>query len=265
MASRRLWQCKTHHPKSQFSVKTGTILEDSPIPLEKWLPVIWLLSGCKNGISSCEVARHLGVGQKAAWFMLHRVRFAMQDEDNGGKLGGPGKEIEADESTIGGKARNMHTGRRNKNRQLDNFGKAIVSAVLERHGEVRAKVIPNRRKKAIQEHVRQHVEAGSTVYSDELKSYEGLDEYTHQVINHAETYVNGQIHTNGMENFWSCLKRGIKGTYISVEPFHLFRYVDEQVFRYNNRKDMSDAERFELLCTKIVGKRLTYDELIEGG
>ena len=262
MASRNLWQCKTHHPKSQFSVKTGTILEDSPISLTKWLPVIWLLSGSKNGISSCEVGRHLGVTQKTAWFMLHRVRFAMQDEVTGGKIGGPGCEIEADETMIGGKARNMHQGKRNKARQLDNFGKAIVSAVLERHGEVRAKVIPNRRKKAIQSHVREHVEAGSTVYSDELKSYDGLDEYAHQVINHAETYVNGQIHTNGMENFWSLLKRGLKGTYISVEPFHLFRYVDEQVFRYNNRKDMTDAERFELLCTKITGKRLTYDELI---
>jgi transposase-like protein len=260
--SRRLWQCKTRHPKAQFSVKTGTILEDSPIGLDKWLPVVWLLSGCKNGISSCEVARDLGVTQKTAWFMLHRIRFAMQDEVTGGKIGGPGCEIEADETMIGGKARNMHQGKRNKARQLDNFGKAIVSAVLERHGEVRAKVIPNRRKKVIQEHVREHVEVGSTVYSDELKSYDGLDEYTHQVINHAETYVNGQIHTNGLENFWSLLKRGINGTYVSVEPFHLFRYVDEQAFRYNTRKGMTDAERFELLCTKITGKRLTYDELI---
>ncbi len=186
----------------------------------------------------------------------------MQDETTGGKIGGPGHEIEAHETMIGGKARNMHQGRRNKNRQLDNFGKAIVSAVLEHHGEVRATVIQNRRKPAIQSHVRQHVEAGSTVYSDELKSYEGLDEYTHAVINHAECYVNGQIHTNGMENFGSLLKRGLKGTYISVEPFHLFRCVDEQVFRYTTRKDMTDAERFELLCTKITGKRLTYDELI---
>jgi transposase-like protein len=257
-----MWQCKTKHPKSQFSVKTGTILEDSPLGLDKWLPIIWLLSGCKNGISSCEVARDLGVTQKTAWFMLHRIRYAMQDETTGGKIGGPGCEIEADETMIGGKARNMHQGKRDRNRQLDNFGKAIVSAVLERHGEVRATVIPNRRKPAIQAHVREHVEAGSTFYSDELKSYEGLAEYTHQVINHAETYVNGQIHTNGMENFWSLLKRGLKGTYVSVEPFHLFRYVDEQVFRYNNRKDMTDAERFELLCSKITGKRLTYDELI---
>jgi hypothetical protein len=260
--SRRYWQCKTRHPKAQFSVKTGTILEDSPLGLEKWLPIIWLLSGCKNGISSCEVARDLGVTQKTAWFMLHRIRFAMQDETTGGKIGGLGCEIEADETMIGGKARNMHKGRRDKNRQLDNFGKAIVSAVLERHGEVRAKVIPNRRKKAVQAHVRDHVEAGSTIYTDELLSYDGLNEYAHAVINHAETYVNGQIHTNGMENFWSLLKRGLKGTYISVEPFHLFRYVDEQVFRYNTRKDMTDAERFELLCSKITGKRLMYDELI---
>jgi transposase-like protein len=187
----------------------------------------------------------------------------MQDNTTGGKLSG---EIEADETMIGGKARNMHPGKRNKARQLDNFGKAIVSAVLERHGKVRATVVPNRRKPAIQAHVREHVEAGSTVYSDELKSYDGLDEYTHAVINHAETYVNGQIHTNGMENFWSLLKRGLHGTYVSVEPFHLFRYVDEQAFRYNTRKDedgnvISDYRRFIMALSQIVGKRLTYKQL----
>src|SRR5665213_2201194 len=255
------WQCSVRHPRRQFSIKVGTIFEDSPLGLDKWLPAMWLINNCKNGISSCEIAKALKVTQKTAWFMLHRIRLTQQGK-NGGKMGGPGHEVEADETMIGGKARNMHQGKRNKARQLDNFGKAIVSAVLERHGEVRAKVIPNRRKKAIQEHVREHVEAGSTVYSDELKSYDGLDEYTHAVINHAETYVNGQIHTNGMENFWSLLKRGLKGTYVSVEPFHLFRYVDEQAFRYNTRKDMTDAERFEILCTKITGKRLTYDVLI---
>jgi transposase-like protein len=253
------WQCSVRHPRRQFSIKVDTIFEDSPIGLDKWLPAMWLINNCKNGISSCEIARALDVTQKTAWFMLHRIRLTQQGK-NGGKMGGPGHEVEADETMIGGKARNMHQGKRNKARQLDNFGKAIVSAVLERHGEVRAKVIPNRRKKAVQAHVRDHVEAGSTVYTDELLSYDGMDEYTHAVINHAETYVNGQIHTNGMENFWSLLKRGLKGTYISVEPFHLFRYVDEQAFRYNSRK-MDDSERFAKSVDAIVGKRVTYAEL----
>ncbi len=253
------WQCSVRHPRRQFSIKVDTIFEDSPIGLDKWLPAMWLINNCKNGISSCEIAKSLDVTQKTAWFMLHRIRLTQQGK-NGGKLGGPGQEVEADETMIGGKARNMHQGRRNKARQLDNFGKAIVSAVLERHGQVRATVVPNRRKPAIQAHVREHVEAGSTVYSDELKSYEGLDEYAHAVINHAETYVRGQVHTNGMENFWSLLRRGLKGTYVSVEPFHLFRYVDEQAFRYNNRK-MDDSERFAMSVEGITGKRVSYAEL----
>ena len=261
LEKRRVWKCYTRHVSPTFSLKTGTIFEDSPIALEKWLPATWLLLNCKNGISSYELAKDLGVTQKTGWFMLGRIRLAMQDEDTGGKIGGPGIAIEADETMIGGKARNMHPGRRSKMRERGNFGKTIVSAVLERHGKVRATVIPNRRKPAIQAHVREHVEVGSTVYSDELLSYDGLNEYTHQVINHAETYVNGQIHTNGMENFWSLLKRGLKGTYISVEPFHLFRYVDEQAFRYNNRQ-MDDVHRFVIGMKQIVGRRLTYKQLI---
>jgi transposase-like protein len=189
--------------------------------------------------------------------MLQRARLALQGK-NGGKLSG---EIEADETLIGGKARNMHPGKREKARGRDNFGKTIVAAVLERGGEVRARVVKTRRKRELQELVRENVEVGTNLYTDELKSYDGLDEYKHEVINHADTYVNGQIHTNGMENFWSLLKRGLKGTYVSVEPFHLFRYIDEQVFRYNNRKDMNDADRFDLAVSQIVGKRLTYKEL----
>jgi transposase-like protein len=262
-----LFKCYGKHDKVKFSLKVGTIFEDSPIGLDKWLPVMWLIVNAKNGISSWEIHRALGVTQKTAWFMLQRARLAMQDETTGGKIGGPGIAIEADETMIGGKARNMHPARGNKMRNRHNFGKAIVSAVLERHGKVRATVVPNRRKKAIQAHLREHVEAGSTVYTDELLSYDGLDEYTHQVINHAEAHVNGQIHTNGMENFWSLLKRGLKGTYASVEPFHLFRYVDEQAFRYNNRKQedgelMTDAERFVRVMRNAVGKRLTYAGLI---
>ena len=264
LKTRKIWKCSKC--RKQFSFKAGTLLEDSPIGLDKWLPAIWMIANDRNGTSSWELHRKLGVTQKTAWFMLHRIRLAMQDEVTGGKIGGPGKEVEADETMIGGKARNMHPAKRNKMRQRDNFGKAIVSAVLERHGKVRATVVPNRRKPAIQAHVREHVEAGSTVYTDELLSYDGQNEYTHQVINHAETYVNGQIHTNGMENFWSLLKRGLKGTYVSVEPFHLHRYIDEQAFRYNNRKHedgevVSDYTRFKRALNQVVGKRLTYKEL----
>jgi transposase-like protein len=252
------WQCASHHPKRKFSLKTGTILEDSPLGLDKWLPVVWLVSNCKNGVSSWEIHRHIGVTQKTAWFMLQRARLALQGK-NGGKLSG---EIEADESFIGGKARNMHAHvRAEKIHGRGPDGKAIVAAVLERGGEIRAKVVATRRKKDVQALVRENVEAGSNLYTDALKSYDGLDEFKHQVVDHAVEYVNGQVHTNGCENFWSLLKRSLKGTYVSVEPFHLFRYVDEQAFRYNNRQDMTDGDRFDLAVSQIVGKRLTYKEL----
>jgi transposase-like protein len=252
------WQCGSHHAKRQFSVKVGTIFEDSPLGLDKWLPTVWMLQNCKNGISSYEIARALGVTQKTAWFMLHRVRLAQQGK-HGGKLAG---HVEVDETFIGGKARNMHKAKRE--RVITGTGgkdKTIVMGMLERGGQVRAFVVDNRRKKKVQEQVREHVEAGSAIFSDELKSYEGLAaDYQHAVINHAIEYVNGNVHTNTLENFWSLLKRGLHGTYVSVEPFHLFRYIDEQACRYNNRR-MTDAERFDLAIRQIVGKRLTYAEL----
>lgn len=261
ISTRRMWECKQDHPRKQFSAKVGTIFEDSPIRLDKWLPAVWMIVSCKNGVSSWELHRALGVTQKTAWFMLHRIRLAMQDEKLGGKLSG---EVEADESFIGGKARNMHLGkRRRKIHAPGPHGKAIVAAVLERGGNVRATVIQKRRKKQLQALVRDNVEPGSALYSDELPSYQGLsEEYLHQTIDHADCYVIGRIHTNGLENFWSLLKRGINGTYVSVEPFHLFRYVDEQAFRYNNRRDENgDAGRFSTAMSRIVGKRLTYAEL----
>lgn len=254
------WQCSARHPKRQFSVKVGTIFEDSPLGLDKWLPAMWLILNCKNGISSCEIARALDVTQKTAWFMLHRIRLAMQDDLTGGKLGG---EVEVDETFIGGKARNMHKNdRRRKNlKGGGSAGKAIVLGMLEREGKVRATVIPDRTKGVMQEKVRPHVEVGSSIYSDDAGSQWRMDdEYMHSIVNHAEAYVVGNVHTNGLENFWSLLKRGLSGTYISVEPFHLFRYIDEQAYRFNNRK-LTDAERFDIGVREIVGKRLTYAEL----
>lgn len=257
LAKQKLWKCYTGHTKPTFSLKTGTIFEDSPIPLEKWLPAVWMLLNCKNGISSWELHRALGVTQKTAWFMLQRIRLAVQDQTFN-KLA---NEVEVDETFIGGKARNMHKGRREEvihGRGPE--GKAIVAAVLERGGTIRAKVCSTRRKPELQAFVRENVEAGSSLYSDALKSYEGLDEFTHQVIDHAVAYVDGNVHTNNCENFWSLLKRSLKGTYVAVEPFHLFRYIDEQAFRYNNR-DMTDIQRFVCGMRHVVGRRLTYDQL----
>ena len=258
--ARRVWQCSTHHAKRQFSVKVGTIYEDSPIGLDKWLMTTWMLINCKNGVSSYEIARSIKVTQKSAWFMLHRIRLAMQDNFYGSKLGG---EVEVDETFIGGKARNMHVSERKRRITGTGVGgKTAVIGLLERDGKVRASVVPSRRKSALQEQVRKHVTAGAALYSDALPSYNGLEsDYAHQVVAHATQYVDGRVHTNGLENFWSLLKRGISGTYISVEPFHLHRYLDEQMFRYNNREDLDDAGRFDLAVGQIVGKRLTLAKL----
>jgi len=258
ISTRRLWECKTNHPKKQFSAKIGTVLEDSPIGLDKWLMTMWMVANCKNGISSYEISRDCGVTQRTAWFMLHRIRDAMQDRSTG-KLSG---EVEVDETFIGGKARNMHVGKRL--RRITGTGgkdKTAVMGIVERGGRVRTTIVPNRKKSALQPEVRKHVEAGSALYSDALQSYNGLaGEYAHQVIDHAVAYVDGAVHTNTLENFWSLLKRGISGTYVSVEPFHLFRYLDEQAFRYNNRK-ATDAERFSATVEGIVGRRLTYEQV----
>lgn len=266
LAAQRRFECRKKHPRRQFSVKVGTIFEDSPIPLKSWLLAMWQIAGCKNGISSYELARALGVTQKSAWFMNHRIRLAMQDKSfGGGKLGG---EVEVDETFIGGKARNMHTDkRRERMKGRGPVGKAAVMGLLQRHpgkgqSKVRLAVVPNRRKHKLQGEVSKHVEDGSAVYTDALKSYDGLDlYYQHKVIDHAERYVDGQIHTNGLENFWSLLKRTIKGTYVSVEPFHLFRYLDEQAFRFNERGG-TDGDRFAQTLRHIVGRRVTFDQLI---
>jgi transposase-like protein len=257
------WQCKSVHPKRQFSAKIGTIFEDSPIGLDKWLVAIWMIANCKDGVSSYEVARALGVTQKSAWFMLHRIRLAMQARSLM-KMGGSGSQIEVDETFIGGAARFMH--RDVHKRRITETGtkdKVAVMGILERGGEVRVKVVPFRRKHHLQTEIRAHVKAKSAIYTDALLSYQGLNhqDFVHTTIDHAEKYVDGQVHTNALENFWSLLKRGLKGTYISVEPFHLFRYLDEQVFRYNFRKLPHDGARFEHVASHILGKRLTYAEV----
>jgi transposase-like protein len=258
LSSRRIWKCMNKVCHKQFSVKVGTVMEDSPITLDKWLAAVWLITNAKNGISSCEISRALKVTQKSAWFLLHRIRLAMQT-GTFEKLSG---QVEADETYIGGLARNMH--RSEHSRKITGTGgsgKVAVVGLLERNGKVRAKVIRDTTQLTLHAEVKANVEPGAELFTDGWKAYGGLQkDYIHQVIDHAEKYVDGQIHTNGIENFWSLLKRGLKGTYVSVEPFHLFRYLDEQTFRFNERKG-KDADRFVKTVKQIAGKRLTYDEL----
>jgi transposase-like protein len=253
------WECREKHESRQFTLKTGTVMEDSPVGLDKWLMAMWMVVNCKNGVSSYEIHRALGVTQKTAWFLDHRIRLMLGDEYATGKLGG---EVEADETFIGGKARNMHKSKRE--RRITGTGgkdKTAVMGLLERGGNVRTQVISSRKRKELHAEVKKHVEAGSALYTDALMSYRGLEkDFVHQVVDHAVEYVNGRVHTNGLENFWSLLKRGINGTYVSIEPFHLFRYLDEQSFRFNNRK-LTDSQRFDIATRGMVGKRLTYAEV----
>lgn len=262
----KLWKCYSKHPKAKFSLKTGTIFEDSPMSLDKWLVALWLIVNSRNGVSSCEIARTLGITQKSAWFMAHRLRFALHQGSFDKMMSG---QVEADETFIGGKARNMHKVKRNRlgiTQSNSMAGKVAVMGLLERHGDgsrVRTKVVETRRRHELEQTVSAHVEAGSTLYTDALRSYDRMGEkgYVHNVIDHAEKYVDGAVHTNGLENFWSLLKRSLKGTYVSVEPYHLFRYLDEQMYRFNNRKVVGDFARFALAAASIVDRRLMWKQL----
>jgi len=260
LASRKMWKCKAC--AKQYSVRVGTIFEDSPISLGKWMMGFWLIANAKNGISSYEIHRALGVTQKTGWFMLQRIRLAMQN----GTIVKIRGIAEVDETFIGGKARNMHKGKREA-KGRGPVAMTPVQGLLERTtrqsaSRVVLKVVDTTRRTELQGNVRKYVLKGSEVHTDALRSYNGLsDEYTHNVIDHAVCYAKGNVHTNGLENFWSLLKRTIKGTYVSVEPFHLFRYLDEQAFRFNERKD-NDQGRFLKAIAGIVGKRLTYKALI---
>jgi len=274
VSTRKLWFC--NGCKKQFTVKVGTIFEDSPLGLDKWIAAVWMICNCKNGISSYELHRALGITQKSAWFMLHRIREAMKDGSLikfGGSDSGP---VEVDETYVGGRIRNMHRSRvREKYRGLPvqaTSAKAIVMGMRDRETRrVRAKVIPNTRRETLQNEILDHIEKKSTVYTDAAQGYYNLAEkdFVHDTVNHLEEYVHGQVHTQGIENFWSLLKRGLKGTYVAVEPFHLDRYVSEQVFRFNNRatKDnpLTDEDRFTLAMSQIVGRRLTYTQLTGQG
>jgi ISXO2-like transposase domain len=256
----------------QFSVKTQSVFEDSPVPLDKWLTAVWLIVNCKNGVSSWELHRDLGVTQKTAWFMLHRIRLALKD-GNWGKLGNDGP-VEVDEAFIGGEPKNWHIKKRKA--RMHHIGKTdkpwsskipVVGMIDRDTRKARAQVVPEVSRGILQNAILENISPGGTVYTDRHTGYCDLKtaEFVHETVNHLREYVRGDVHTNSIENFWSLLKRGLKGTYVAVEPFHLDRYLDEQVFRYNNRatKDnpLNDADRFCLAVSQIAGKRLTYAEL----
>ena len=264
MPQYRRWVCHEKHERRQFSAKVGSIFEDSPLGFDKWLPAMWMVLNCKNGVSSYEIGRALGITQKSAWHMLHRLRLVMQT-GTFMKLKG---EVEVDETYIGGAARFMHK-KKLKGRKIGSraISKTAVMGLLERHGpdghsRVRAQVVQETKTRTLDPEVRRQVEPGAAIYTDALPSYRKLsDDYQHQVIDHAESYVRGKVHTNGLENFWSLLKRAIKGTYVNVEPFHLFRYIDEQAFRFNERGH-NDGGRFLKAIRSTTGKRLMYKALI---
>jgi len=259
LAKARVWKCYNKHPRAKFSVKIGTVMEDSPIGLDKWLAAIWLIANAKNGISSYEIHRALGVTQKTGWFLLHRIRLAMQT-GTFKKLSGT---VEIDETAIGGLAKNMHKNKRAARIHAPGptTGKMLVMGLLERHGEVVTRIVANTEGLTLKREIRNNVELGSEVFTDGHGGYRGLNpEYFHDFVQHNEEYVRGRVHTNGIENFWTLLKRSIKGTYVAVDPQHLFRYLDEQTFRYNKRQG-KDADRFVEVAGMVTGRRLTYDEL----
>jgi transposase-like protein len=261
--TQKRWKC--YLCRKQFSVKQGTIFEDSPIHLSKWMCALWLLVNCKNGVSSYEVARDLDITQKSAWFVLQRLRFILKDVTPV-KMGGSGTPVQMDESFHGGKPKNMHRSRRLQ-LQIGMNGyaeKTAVFGMLETGTrQVRAMVVPNVKRSTLQKAILDNVGSGATIHTDQWTGYDGLTkQFVHETVNHMETYVTeGGVNTQAIENFWSLLKRGLQGTYVAVEPMHMDRYLDEQMFRFNNRIGHNDGTRFTKALSQVVNRRLTYAEL----
>jgi transposase-like protein len=274
--TRRIWMC--YGCNKQFSIKVGTIFEDSPIGLDKWMLTMWMLANCRNGVSSYEIGRTIGVTQRSAWFMLHRIREAMKDLNVPPVGSNEGGEVEVDEAYVGAKVKNMHYSRKLKIQQelskvpawkqtTRYAGKTAIMGMFDRTSrEVRAKVVPNTKRETLQTEILNGIQHGSRIYTDRAVAYDNLKAtYIHETVNHADTYVRGQVHTNCLENFWSVTKRNLAGTYVAVEHFHLDRYLDEQIYRFNNRKGWTDQQRFNRLLSQVAGRRLTYSDLTGTG
>lgn len=265
LTTQRRYKCMAKECHKQFSPKVGTIFEDSPLPLSSWFVAIWLIANAKNGISSCELARALGTRQATAWFMLHRIRLAMET----GSFKKLENVVESDETFIGGKAANMHKHvRERKIRGRGTVGKTVVHGLLERGNadaettsKVIAKVVPNTEAETLMPEILRNVERTAVVCTDAAAAYAGLASgFIHHAIDHATAYVRSRVHVNGIENFWALLKRMLGGTYVAVAPFHLHRYVTEEVFRFNER-DQNDGRRFAKTIAGVFGKRVTLREL----
>lgn len=247
--------------KRQFSVRVGTIFEDSKVPLQKWFAAIYLITSHKKGISSLQLHRDLGVTQKTAWFLLHRVRHSLGLNIGSDKLSGV---IEADETFIGGSEKNKHKSKQTAGTQGRSAKtKTPVVGIIERGGELRALKVPDTKGYSLRPFIVDNVDFGSVLNTDEWHGYRGLSRvFKHKFVKHNEgQYVNGSIHTNTMEGFWSLLKRGVVGIYHSVSEKHLQNYVDEFVFRYNTRNETEDY-RFDIMLNNIAC-RLTYKELVK--
>ncbi len=248
--SGRLFKCRKC--RQQFTVRIGTIFEDSRLPLQKWFLAIYLLTSMKRGVPSTQIAKYLGITQKSAWFMLQRIRWAVTQES----FNAPLKNIvEADETYVGGKRRGTR-GRGAK-------GKTAVFGVIQRQGEVRCQPVENVKSKTIVPLIRKNIDITATVMTDEFLSYRPLTRngFEHKTVKHGQRqYVNGDAHTNTIENFWSHFKRGINGIYLHVSKKHLDKYCKEYSFRFNSR-ELDDYERFDLWFGRCSG-RLTYGSLI---
>lgn len=252
------WKCKLCH--LPFSIKNKTLMENSHYPIGVWMSAIWMFASARNGVSAREISRTLGISRKAAWFLMHRIRTAMET-GTFQKLSGT---VEVDETYVGGKAKNMH---KKKKEQMPKgrgaVGKAIVMGMRSRDGQVVTKVITDTKRKTLHGEIQNTVKKGSKVYTDSLPAYRRLGKkgYTHKSVDHSNgEYVRGKVHTNGIENVWSLFKRHMRGTYVSVSPKHLQRYADEQAFRHNVLK-LTDNERVQKIIDGLIGKRLTFDEL----
>ena len=262
---------KCSHPKmpyrcrdcrKYFSIKTGTVMANSPLPLQKWLYAIYLELTSLKGVSSMKLHRDLGITQKAAWFMLQRIREAFKEMGPAVKFDGP---TEADETYVGGLRKNMHRSAKDKLPPgRGTVGKTAVAGVKDRStGMVAAKVVRSTDAKTLQGFVRENVEPGADLYTDDATAYEGMTDYEHGSVKHSVgEYVDGHIHTNGIESFWSMLKRAHKGIYHKFSPKHLQRYVDQFAGRHNIR-DLDTLEQMVMLTEGMAGRRLTYKRLIE--